>query len=616
MRDGPERSSTAAAGSPAHDHAPAVEDAGGLTQGAATTPAGHAAGRARACEAAMALDVPPDASDGPNLPALPVSTALALALWTAAWIAARETAAILAVAFDISVWYPPAGISLFVMIRYGWPGAVAIFLATFLTSVRDLSVPPGAHHVAAGLAHVAAYGAAAAFYRAGQPGALLSLRPQPLLRLLAAAFVGAALASILGDLNHGIEFDGRYDPAFDRIFGWFLGDLFGVISLCPFLMFARPRPLPAGLSLRRAAAIFRAPIAALAVAVVLAVLFAIIARNAAVNFRLVTVVGLGAFSVIVAHLLSPRSSLIYLFVISMLSAVWLSTEVAPTARMEFAVQIVTFLLAAYAMLALTMDRMRARAAAVVRRLRIRDLSLQRDALDRRIRIIETEFAQLAHELKTPLGGIIGLLAITEGDVSVRPATGRDGAPDADGAQISRYFKHMRGCALYLNALVDDAFDVTRIAKTGFEPAIGEFELSETLDDLALISLSKGGAEVVFPDDAEVARLRVRTDRNRLLQILVNLLVNAVRYSDRGPPVRVRCVAGPEHVVLSVMNAASSITKAELDGYIRGGDMIAENSQGLGIGLPLVGRLCAGIGATLSTEASGGVVAISVKVPRA
>jgi signal transduction histidine kinase len=536
--------------------------------------------------------------------------------WILGWIALKEFAAILAVAYSVSAWYPPAAISLVVAIRYGLAGVGAIFLANFVTSIADWSVGPDIHNIAASLAHAGAYGVAALFYHAGLRRGGDSLRPATIFRLIAAAFIGAALAAVLGALNHHVQSGGAHDFAFDRLFGWCLGDFFGAISLAPFLLFIGSNIRPSRLSAHRLAAMMKAPVAALAIAIALAMFFAVVARSADVDFRLVTVVGVGVCSVIVAHVVSPRSTLIYLFVVSILSAVWLSTEVAPAARMEFGVQIVTFLIASYTMVALSMDRMRLRAAGAVRRLRIRDLASQRDALERRAKVIEGEFAQLAHELRTPLGGIIGLLAITEGGVVSGRAQAGDAEAQAHREQLARYFKHMRGCALYLNALVDDAFDVARLSRDGFEPVIAEVSLAETIEHLTLVSLSKGGAPVKFPEDAVVAPLRVRTDRTRLLQILVNLLVNAARYSDGRGPVRVCCEATRQDVVISVRNTSDAVTKADLDGYIRGGGGPSDNSQGLGIGLPLVGRLCAGLGARLSTEVSGGVVTISVSVPRA
>ncbi|SDZ99619.1 ATP-binding protein [Rubrimonas cliftonensis] len=545
---------------------------------------------------------------------LSLRRAATIAFWSLAWIALWHVASFLAVAYGISVWYPPAAISLLMTIRYGWSGAVGVFCATLLVSLDRFSASPGLHHVAASLAHVAAYAAAALFYRAAVERGRRSLRPRAVVALMGAALLGATLASALGNLNHHLESGGTHALNFRNLLGWTVGDFFGAMSICPFLLFLGTRLRASRGLWKGLARHVKASAAAFAIAVALAALFAMLSREEDVSFRLVTVVGVGVYSVVVASVLSPTSTLIYLFAVSTLSAAWLSTELAPAARLEFAVQIVTFLIASYATVALSMDRMRLRAAAAVRRVRIADLAGQRDALNRRIKTIEDEFAQLAHELKTPLGGIIGLLEIVEVGAA---AERRGDAPAGAGqAQAARYFKHMRGCALYLNTLVDDAFDVARASRAGLEPTIAEFDVLDTLEDLALISQARGPSEMVIPDDLRASGAPVRSDRNRLLQILVNLLVNAMRYSDPRNSVKVACSVTREHVVISVANASSAVTADQLDRRIRGETGPAGGSQGLGIGLPLVGRLSASIGAKVSTAVAEGVVTISVSLPRA
>jgi signal transduction histidine kinase len=372
------------------------------------------------------------------------------------------------------------------------------------------------------------------------------------------------------------------------------------------LVFLGPRGRwPRG-GFRRSLFALGVPLAALIVAIALAAAFALIAGGSNLSFRLVSVVGVGVFSVIVSHVVSPRSAVIYLFLVAMLSAAWLSTEVAPPARIEFALQICIFLVAAFAMIHLSMEKSAARIAVANRRLRIRELAEQRDTLNLRIGRVEAEFAEIAHEFRTPLGGILGLIEIAEGGV----------ASDRAQVQLAQYLRHMRGCARYLHAMVDDAFDIARMARGQFEPVIEAFDLADLLDELALISRSKHGGQVAFPDETAGLRLMARTDRNRLLQILINLVVNAVRYADRRGSVRVICAASPESVTISVENASSSVTGPEIDARLAGGQGAAANSQGLGIGLPLVGRLSAGIGARVSTDVADGLVRISVTVPRA
>jgi signal transduction histidine kinase len=525
--------------------------------------------------------------------------------WGAVWIMLWNAADILAVNYGISAWYPPAAISLFMMIRYGPPAALAIFVASFLAGSTQWATYPGHHEILGSLGHVVAYLAPALLYRRATGRNRFSIRPKLIPLFLACAVLGAGSAAVLGNINFYFAAEDKYKVAFIRLFSWGLGDFFGVISLCPLLLFVATRFRRLHVGFRKARLVFATPLAALSGAIALAVVFALIAGGSGVDFRLLSVVGVGSYSVIVAHVVSPRSAVIYLFFVSAISAVWLSTEVAPEARIEFSLLVCTFLIASFSMIGLAQKSMKARVAATNRRLRMRELSEQRDALSRRIEALEVEFAQLAHEFKTPLSGIIGLLHVAEIGM---PENNR---PD----QLRRLLQRIRGCAWYLNAMVDDAFDVARIAQDRFEPVVENFSLLELLDQLEIICQAKVGDEVVFLPEDMVRDVQVRSDRNRLLQILINLLVNAHRYADRPGSVRVICAVAQGTVTLSIENASGTVTKAQIDACIAGGRGVAQNSQGLGIGLPLVGKLAAGIGAQLSTAVSGGVVTMSVTIQR-
>ena len=111
-------------------------------------------------------------------------------------------------------------------------------------------------------------------------------------------------------------------------------------------------------------------------------------------------------------------------------------------------------------------------------------------------------------------------------------------------------------------------------------------------------------------------LRMPSDRNRMLRILINLVVNALRYAEREGSVQVTWSEEPHGLTIAVENAADAAIEAQLGACLQRGGAVGDSSRGLGIGLPLVGRIAAGVGAQLSTAAGGGVVAVAVTAPRA
>jgi hypothetical protein len=70
------------------------------------------------------------------------------------------------------------------------------------------------------------------------------------------------------------------------------------------------------------------------------------------------------------------------------------------------------------------------------------------------------------------------------------------------------------------------------------------------------------------------------------------------------------------VTVFVTNSAQQVTKEDLDRRLRGEGALAEQSQGLGIGLPLVGRLSLALEAPLTIEVGGGTVTFSMALTKA
>jgi PAS domain S-box-containing protein len=135
---------------------------------------------------------------------------------------------------------------------------------------------------------------------------------------------------------------------------------------------------------------------------------------------------------------------------------------------------------------------------------------------------KSEFlATVSHELRTPLSGVLGmvdLLADTELNECQR-----------------RYARVARTSADHLLSVINDILDYTRIESGKFELDRVDFIPSEVVQEA--VTIVAGGAEAkglrltgrIEPSLDEA----VSGDRNRLRQILVNLLANAIKFTERG-----------------------------------------------------------------------------------
>ncbi|MBI1204040.1 MAG: response regulator [Rhodopseudomonas sp.] len=129
---------------------------------------------------------------------------------------------------------------------------------------------------------------------------------------------------------------------------------------------------------------------------------------------------------------------------------------------------------------------------------------------------------LSHELRTPLNSILGYAQVLERDPAI-PTT-RTGA-----------VKVIRHSAEHLSGLIDGLLDISKIEAGRFHLERTEVRTKEFLDQLVdmfqLQATARGIAFHFHPP--ERLPFAVHTDENRLRQILINLLSNALKFTDEG-----------------------------------------------------------------------------------
>lgn len=203
-------------------------------------------------------------------------------------------------------------------------------------------------------------------------------------------------------------------------------------------------------------------------------------------------------------------------------------------------------------------------------------------------------ATLAHEIRTPMTGLLGmaeLLAASELDAEQRR---RLGAVQQSGALLRR--------------LVDDALDLARIEAGRLElrprPTALRALCQQTLENLAASAAAKG-LVLDFEFDADLPA-QVQVDPERLQQILLNLLGNAIKFSDRGA-IRLRVRAAPAQIQFDIEDRGAGIDPAQRARLLRrfeqaDGEDTARRHGGAGLGLAICSELAEAMGGSLALDA--------------
>ena len=217
-------------------------------------------------------------------------------------------------------------------------------------------------------------------------------------------------------------------------------------------------------------------------------------------------------------------------------------------------------------------------------------------------------AALSHELRNPLTPIRGNLSVVE-----RVAPGGEEARKAL-AVIQRQVEH-------LVHIVDDLLDVTRIARNKVHLQREPLELGgvirRTMDDHLHEFEARG---IALEDHIDPVALWAEADGTRLVQVIGNLLANALKFTPRGGRVEVGLRREDNHALLSVRDNGVGIApemRARLfEPFIQAPQTLARSRGGLGLGLATVKGLVELHGGTvdLTSGGSGRGCEFTVRLP--
>ncbi len=241
----------------------------------------------------------------------------------------------------------------------------------------------------------------------------------------------------------------------------------------------------------------------------------------------------------------------------------------------------------------------------------REVSRARDEAIRASRLKSDFLATMSHEIRTPMNGVIGTVELL-----------LDTALSSDQRELAAV---VRDSANGLLALIDDALDLSKIEAEKLEPKEVDFELAAVVEGVADVFLSsarrKGLWLTSFVDPRAGARLR--GDAQWLRQVLLNLLGNAVKFTDHGE-VHVRAELADEDaqsatVRFAVRDDGPGIPPSARERLFEPFAQLDSGHGGTGLGLAICQRLVALMGGDIeveSTPGAGATFAFTLRFPRA
>lgn len=225
------------------------------------------------------------------------------------------------------------------------------------------------------------------------------------------------------------------------------------------------------------------------------------------------------------------------------------------------------------------------------------IAAQLESLRRSDEIRRELFANISHDLRTPLTAVQGY---------VDTLLAKQNLSDADRTMYLRIVQRQAG---QLSSLVDQAMDLARLDAPEMQPSLGDFSLDELASDVvAEMRPLLDRKELQVPIEAPSTPLRITGDANLVGRALRNLLANAIRVSPNGGSIRVRVAANPANADVTISDQGPGVPAEEIEHifgrFYRGADAGANS---VGLGLAIVRRIVELHAGSISVEnrAEGG-----------
>ena len=212
--------------------------------------------------------------------------------------------------------------------------------------------------------------------------------------------------------------------------------------------------------------------------------------------------------------------------------------------------------------------------------------------------MRTEFlSMVSHELRAPLSSIKGSTATVLG-----------ASPTVDPAEMLQFFRIIDDQADHMRGLIRDLLDAGRI-ETGTLSVAPEPAEVTTLVDQARNTFISGGGRHAVRLDLPPELPRVMADRQRIVQVLNNLLSNAARHSSESSPIQIAAMVDGVHVAVSVSDEGRGVPQEQLPHLFRkhaglAGDDRQRGAGGYGLGLAICKGLVEAHGGRIRADSAG------------
>ena len=218
--------------------------------------------------------------------------------------------------------------------------------------------------------------------------------------------------------------------------------------------------------------------------------------------------------------------------------------------------------------------------------------------------MKNEFiSSVSHELRTPLTAIKGW-----------SETILDAGDDRE--TIQKGMRVIISETDRLSLMVEELLDFSRMQSGRLKLIIEKIDLLAELEESVLMYTEKARREQLdFQYEERLEAAIVMADKNRLRQVFINIIDNAIKYSDAGGKIRILAAAEGDYFVVSVSDTGCGISPEDLPKIKQKFYKANLTRRGSGIGLAVADELVSSFGGSIDVQSTlGEGTTVTIRIP--
>jgi PAS domain S-box-containing protein len=212
---------------------------------------------------------------------------------------------------------------------------------------------------------------------------------------------------------------------------------------------------------------------------------------------------------------------------------------------------------------------------------------------------KTQFlSRMSHEMRTPLNAVIGFSQLM-----------RMGTHSQQAVNSNDYADHIFHAGQHLLALINDVLDLQKVEEGRLSLDIGAVDLTLTISSVIELLSPEAKERRVYFEKTPRSSVWVKADAQRLRQVLINIVSNAVKYNLPGGTVRFSLTdQQPGRLKLCIQDGGAGMNEAQMRRLFHPFDRLGQETssiEGTGLGLIIARSLMQAIGGNLEVQSSPG-----------